>query len=184
MIAPSSPASRLATTPLQVASIPVQPSLKVQPPSLQARAQLAALPVAPMPASPVPAILQPAVASKPLIVLQAQFEKRSPLPAITQVAVKANGPAMVIAPPAARPPVRLTALPLLQSAPPAGLRRVNLPVFQVASALTPQAYVPAIRPPTVPKNSDRLRISLKLTHKPEEIDHLIKALRTAREKIK
>jgi len=147
VIAPSSPASRLATTPLQVASIPVQPSLKVQPPSLQARAQLAALPVAPMPASPVPAILQPAVASKPLIVLQAQFEKRSPLPAITQVAVKANGPAMVIAPPAARPPVRLTALPLLQSAPPAGLRRVNLPVFQVASALTPQAYAPASRPP-------------------------------------
>ncbi|HEX4711040.1 LytR C-terminal domain-containing protein [Phenylobacterium sp.] len=147
VVAPSSPAPRPAVTPLQVASIPPQPSLKVQPPSLQARVQLAALPVAPAPTPPIPAMSQPAVATKPLIVLQSQVERRSPLPPITQVAVRANAPAMVVAPPPARAPVRLTALPVLQSMPPAVLRRVNLPVFQVASSLTPQAYGLTSRPP-------------------------------------
>jgi LytR cell envelope-related transcriptional attenuator len=147
VVAPSSPAPRLAVTPLPVASIPPQTSLKVQPPSLQARVQLAALPVAPMATPPVPAMSQPAVATKPLIVLQSQVEKRSPLPAITQVALRTNAPAMVVAPSPARAPAHLTALPLLQSTPPAVLRRVNLPVFQVASSLTPQAYGLTSRPP-------------------------------------
>ncbi|MDB5436834.1 MAG: hypothetical protein JWR47_3091, partial [Phenylobacterium sp.] len=128
-----------------------QPSLKIQPPSLQARAQLATLPVAPaaeapVPVTPVRKVSLPAPATKPLVIPQPQAEKRSPLP-MTQVAARTNGPAMVVAPPAARPPARLTALPLLQSGPPAVLRRVNLPVFQVASSLTPQAYGPISRSP-------------------------------------
>ena len=151
LIAPSSPAPWPAATPLQLASIPAQPSLKIQPPSLQARAQLAALPVAPaaeapVPATPVMKVSLPAPATKPLVIPQPQAEKRSPLP-MTQVAARTNGPAMVVAPPAARPPARLTALPLLQSGAPAVLRRVNLPVFQVASSLTPQAYGPISRSP-------------------------------------
>jgi glycine C-acetyltransferase/8-amino-7-oxononanoate synthase len=43
-------------------------------------------------------------------------------------------------------------------------------------------FVPAIRPPTVPKNTDRLRISLKATHTDEQIDRLIQALVKARKK--
>lgn len=38
-------------------------------------------------------------------------------------------------------------------------------------------FVPAIRPPTVPKGTDRLRISLMATHAAEEIDRLLEALR-------
>jgi LytR cell envelope-related transcriptional attenuator len=144
-IAPTSPASRLPATPLQVASIPGQPSLKIQPTSLQARAQLAAMPVAPTP--PAAAISPPASAAKPLVIPPVQAEKRSPLPPITQVAANGAGPAMVVAPPA-RAPARLTALPLLQSAGPAAvLRRVSLPVFQMASSLAPPAYGTANRPP-------------------------------------
>ncbi|MEW6325683.1 MAG: 8-amino-7-oxononanoate synthase, partial [Nitrospirota bacterium] len=39
--------------------------------------------------------------------------------------------------------------------------------------------VPAIRPPTVPKRTDRLRISLMATHRDEEIDRLLAALQDA-----
>ena len=45
-------------------------------------------------------------------------------------------------------------------------------------------FVPAVRPPTVPKNTDRLRISLKASHTPAEIDQLLKALRKSKNKIK
>ena len=45
-------------------------------------------------------------------------------------------------------------------------------------------FVPAVRPPTVPKGTDRLRISLKATHTRPQIGRLIAALREAREKIR
>ncbi|HEY5600125.1 MAG TPA: aminotransferase class I/II-fold pyridoxal phosphate-dependent enzyme, partial [Candidatus Manganitrophaceae bacterium] len=37
-------------------------------------------------------------------------------------------------------------------------------------------YIPAIRPPSVPKGSSRLRVSLMATHTQEEIDTLLSAL--------
>jgi 8-amino-7-oxononanoate synthase len=40
-------------------------------------------------------------------------------------------------------------------------------------------YVPAIRPPTVPRDAAMLRISLNAAHQPEEIDRLLTALRDA-----
>lgn len=40
-------------------------------------------------------------------------------------------------------------------------------------------YVPAIRPPTVPRDAAMLRISLNAAHQPEEIDRLLSALRDA-----
>lgn len=38
-------------------------------------------------------------------------------------------------------------------------------------------YIPAIRPPTVPPNSSRLRISLQCDHSQEQIDELLKVLK-------
>ena len=38
-------------------------------------------------------------------------------------------------------------------------------------------WVTAIRPPTVPKNQSRLRVTLTADHTPEQIDRLIKALK-------
>jgi 8-amino-7-oxononanoate synthase len=47
----------------------------------------------------------------------------------------------------------------------------------VSKVLTEKGiYVPAIRPPTVPENQSRLRISLMATHTQEQIDYLLNSL--------
>ncbi len=54
----------------------------------------------------------------------------------------------------------------------------NEEVLSVSQALAEQGiFVPAIRPPTVPKGSARLRISLSAGHNTEHIDGLIEALK-------
>jgi 8-amino-7-oxononanoate synthase len=40
-------------------------------------------------------------------------------------------------------------------------------------------YVAAIRPPTVPENTSRLRISLTCTHQISDIQHLVKSIKKA-----
>jgi len=53
----------------------------------------------------------------------------------------------------------------------------NEEALRVAAALAERGiWVPAIRPPTVPKDTARLRVSLSATHSLEHIDRLIDAL--------
>ncbi len=44
-------------------------------------------------------------------------------------------------------------------------------------------FVPAVRPPTVPKNTDRLRVSLKATHTRGQIDRLLASLKKAKGRV-
>ncbi|HTY99830.1 MAG TPA: aminotransferase class I/II-fold pyridoxal phosphate-dependent enzyme, partial [Rhodocyclaceae bacterium] len=53
----------------------------------------------------------------------------------------------------------------------------NDETLRVAEALLAQGFwAPAIRPPTVPKNEARLRISLSATHTEDQVDGLLAAL--------
>ena len=45
-------------------------------------------------------------------------------------------------------------------------------------------FAPAIRPPTVPKNTDRIRLSVTAAHSEEEIDGLLAALKKSKNKFK
>ena len=56
----------------------------------------------------------------------------------------------------------------------------NAQTLQIANRLLDQGFwVPAIRPPTVPAGSARLRVSLSAAHTPTQIDGLLQALRSA-----
>ena len=43
-------------------------------------------------------------------------------------------------------------------------------------------FAPAIRPPTVPRGTDRLRLSVSASHSTSEIEGLVKALKKAAKK--
>lgn len=56
----------------------------------------------------------------------------------------------------------------------------NASVLKVSEYLLSMGiFVPAIRPPTVPLNTARLRISLSAAHQRDEVDHLLASLRQA-----
>jgi 8-amino-7-oxononanoate synthase len=56
----------------------------------------------------------------------------------------------------------------------------NEAALQLAAQLDARGLrVPAIRPPTVPAGSARLRITLCATHEAEDVDALLEALRDA-----
>jgi 8-amino-7-oxononanoate synthase len=57
----------------------------------------------------------------------------------------------------------------------------NAPTLELAARLDAKAIlVPAIRPPTVPHGTARLRVSLSATHSEGDVDQLVAALRDAR----
>jgi 8-amino-7-oxononanoate synthase len=73
-------------------------------------------------------------------------------------------------------------LPLADSVTPVQPLPLGSPVRALAVAAELEAagfWVPAIRPPTVPAGTARLRISLSAAHAPEQIDRLLEALAAA-----
>jgi 8-amino-7-oxononanoate synthase len=55
----------------------------------------------------------------------------------------------------------------------------NEDALRVSAALWDRGiWIPAIRPPTVPRGSARLRITLTAAHTPDDVDTLVEALRT------